>query len=96
MAIPELQERFVHYLKIHYHYSHPEHMASEVFYSSRHNIGMPFDEIFQNEESMRQAKALLTAYFEQIGRKDPKNHANVHYKDWILYKEFLDRHAIEH
>ena len=95
MAIPELQERFVHYLKIHYHYSHPEHMASEVFCSSRHNIGMPFDEIFQNEASMRQAKTLLIAYFEQIGRKDPKNHANVHYNDWILYKEFLDRQAVE-
>ena len=96
MAIPELQERFVCYLKTHYHYSHPEHMASEVFYSLRHNIGMPFDEIFQTAESMRQAKALLITYFEQIGRKDPKNHANVHYNNWILYKEFFDNQAIEY
>ena len=33
MAIPELQEEFAQYLTANYNYSHPRHMASEVFYS---------------------------------------------------------------
>ena len=90
MAIPEQQEAFVQYLKTHYTYAHPENMASEVFYVKRHNIGMPFDAIFQNTQSMEQARTLLIAHFEKIGRKAPRNHASVHYNDWLLFKEFLE------
>ena len=71
MAIPEQQAEFVQYLKSHYAYAHPEEMASEVFYSKRHNIGMPFENIFQSDSSMEQARKLLISYFEKIGRKNP-------------------------
>ena len=69
MAIPELQEEFAQYLTANYNYSHPRHMASEVFYSYRHDIGIPFEEIFRSDTSMEHAKELLIQYFERIGRK---------------------------
>ena len=90
MAIPELQEEFAQYLTANYNYSHPRHMASEVFYSYRHDIGLPFEEIFRSDTSMEHAKELLIQYFERIGRKSPKGHAQVHYNDWIRFKEFLE------
>ena len=91
MAIPSLQEEFAQYLIENYNYSHPRHMASEVFYSFRHNIGIPFEMIFQNDTSMAQAKELLIRHFERISRKSPKGHAEVHYNNWGKFKEFLER-----
>ena len=91
MVIPEQQAEFVQYLKAHYTYAHPEEMASEVFYSQRHNIGIPFENIFQSDSSMERARNLLIAYFEKIGRKNPRGHASVHYSDWVKFKEFLDQ-----
>ena len=90
MTIPKLQEEFAQYLTTNYNYSHPRHMASEVFYSYLHDIGIPFEEIFRSNASMEHAKELLIQYFEHIGRKSPKGHAQVHYNDWVKFKEFLD------
>nr|WP_326166485.1 hypothetical protein [uncultured Oscillibacter sp.] len=86
----ELQEEFVHYLQTHYTYAHPGVMASEVMHAYRHNIGMPFEQIFSSNQAMDEARKLLIDYFEKIGRKDPKRHAAVHYGNWLKFKEFLD------
>ena len=40
---------------------------------------------------MECARNLLIAYFEKIGRKNPRGHASVHYSDWVKFKEFLDQ-----
>ena len=85
-----MQQEFVHYLKTHYSYAHPGVMASEVMHIYRHDIGMPFEDIFRNEQTMETARELLIVYFENIGRKDPRRHAAVHYGNWIKFKEFLD------
>jgi len=86
----ELQEEFVHYLRTYYTYAHPGVMASEVMHVYRHDIGMPFEQIFSNNQTMDEARKLLIAYFEKIGRKDPKRHASVHYGNWVKFKEFLN------
>jgi len=90
LDIQELRQEFIHYLDMHYNYADPGHMASEVFYSYRHNIGMPFEEIFSSEQTMGNARELLIRYFQKIHRKDPKHHASIHYGYWIKFKEFLD------
>ncbi len=92
MDIPEVQREFAHYLNAWYTRAYSDHIASEVFYVYRHNIGMPFREIFLSEQSMEDARKLLIAYFEnmQRPRKNPKNHASVHYSYWQKFKEFLD------
>ena len=91
MTIPEQQAEFVQYLRTDYTYAHPEEMASEVFYSKRHYIGIPFEDIFLNDDSIERARNLLISHFEKIGRKNPRNHASVHYSDWVKFKEFLDQ-----
>ena len=90
MDIKELRQEFVHYLKIHYTYARPSNMASNVLYAYRHDIGVPFNQIFVDEQSMRNAKERLIKHVERTGRRDPKGHASVHYGCWIKFKEFLD------
>ena len=92
MDIPEQQRKFAHYLSTHYSSAYSDHIASEVFYVYRHNIGIPFQEILSNERTMEAARKLLIAYFENMERprKDPKGHASVHYSYWLKFKEFLD------
>ena len=84
-----LRQAFIHYLRIHEQYARPDIMASNVLYSCRHDIGMPFAAIFVSNASMQRARELLTAHFETIGRKDPKRHAGVHYGCWVKFREFL-------
>lgn len=90
MDIKELRQEFIHYLKIHYTYARPDNMASNVLYAYYNDIGVPFNQIFTNEQSMKNAKDMLIAHFEEKGRKDPKGHASVHYGCWVKFKEFLD------
>lgn len=86
----QLQHQFVDYLVQNYSYARPEIMASNVFYSYNHDIGINFFDIFLSEESLLQGKVLIQKKFEETGRKDPKGHANVHYGCFIKFKEFLD------
>ena len=92
MDIPEQQREFAHYLSARYSRAYSNHIASEVFYVYRHNIGIPFQEIFSNEQTMESARELLISYFEDMEhpRKNPKGHASVHYSYWLKFKEFLD------
>lgn len=90
MDIKELRQAFVQYLETHYTYARPSNMASNVLYAFYNDIGIPFRQIFVDEQSMENARKLLTAHFEEIGRKDPKGHASVHYGCWVKFKEFLD------
>ncbi|MCI8721527.1 MAG: hypothetical protein HFF74_10255 [Oscillospiraceae bacterium] len=90
MDIQELRQEFIHYLKINYSYAHPEIMASNVLYVYYNDIGVAFNQIFVNEQSIKKAKEMLVVHFEEKGRKDPKGHASVHYGCWIKFKEFLD------
>lgn len=92
----QLWHNFIQYLKDNYHYARPETMASNVFYVSHHDIGMDFCEIFQSETSMQRAKELLIKKFEEIGRKYPQGHAEVHYGCWKKFKEFMDAESQEH
>jgi len=87
--IQELRQEFIHYLKEHYSYARPENMASQVMHTYRHDIGMPFENIFTNEQTMEEARELLIAHFEKIGWKDPKHCASVHYSNWMKFREFL-------
>ena len=87
--IKSLRQEFIHYLKAHYNYARPDIMGSNVLYVYYHDIGIPFDAIFVSEASMESAKELLTIHFEQIGRKNPKGHAGVHYGCWKKFREFL-------
>ena len=88
--IKELRQEFVHYLKTHYTYARPSNMASNVLYAYYNDIGLPFNQIFVDEQSMKNAKELLISHFEKKGRKNPKGHASVHYGCWLKFKEFLD------
>lgn len=92
MVIPEMQREFAHYLSTWHTRAYSDHIASEVFYVYRHNIGIPFREIFLSEQSMEAARELLTVYFENLRRprKNPRNHASVHYSYWLKFKKFLD------
>ncbi len=92
MVIPEMQREFAHYLSTWHTCAYSNHIASEVFYVYRHNIGIPFQEIFLSKQSMEVARELLTTYFEsmQHPRKNPRKHASVHYSYWLKFKEFLD------
>ncbi len=90
MDIQKLQQDFIHYLKANYSYARPGNMASQVMYAYRHDIGMPFENIFTNEQTMEEARKLLIIYFEKNGWKDPKRYASVHYSNWVKFKEFLD------
>ena len=65
-------------------------MASNVLYAYYNDIGMPFNQIFFDDQSMKNAKELLITNFENKGRKDPKGHASVHYGCWVKFKEFLE------
>ncbi len=90
MDIQELQQDFIHYLKTTYSYARPENMASQVMHAYWNNIGMPFENIFTNEQTMEEARKLLIVHFENIGWKDPKRCASTHYSNWVKFKEFLD------
>lgn len=90
MVNQDLRQAFIQYLKTNYSYARPDIMASNVLYAHYNYIGMPFQEIFEDEQSMERAKELLITHFEEKGRKDPKRHASVHYGCWIKFKEFLD------
>ena len=85
----ELRANFINFLKQNYNYARPEIMASNVFYAWHNDIGMNFWDIFKTEESMLLAKDLLIKKFEEVGRKDPKGHAGVHYGCWKKFREFL-------
>ena len=90
MDIKELRQEFVHYLETRYTYARPSNMASNVLYAYYNDIGMPFHRIFIDDQSMKNAKELLIAHFEEKGRKNPKGDASVHYGCWKKFKEFLD------
>lgn len=89
MDILELRREFIHYLRTHYTYAHPDIKASNVLYAYHNNIGMPFWEIFASEASMEAARELLYRCFVQKGRKNPRQHTQVVYGDWTLFREFL-------
>ena len=90
LEIKGLRTEFIHYLEEHYDYAHPGIMARNVLFSYYHNIGMPFEQIFIDGASMAKARELLAVHFEKVGRKDPKQHAEVHYGCWIKFREFLE------
>ena len=85
-----IQHNFIKYLKSHYDYARPEIMASNVFYAYNNSIGMDFWSIFESDASMDKARQLLEQKFVEVGRKDPRAHANVNYGCWVKFKEFLD------
>ena len=92
MDIHELRQEFIYYLKVNYSYARPEIMASNVLYAYYNDIGISFQQIFLNEDSMKNAKALLITHFEtkKTPRKNPKGDASVQYVCWLKFKEFLD------
>lgn len=90
MSIQNLRQEFIQYLKTHYSYARPDIMASNVLYAYYNDIGIPFRQIFADEQAMKHARELLITHFEEKGRKDPKGHASVHYGCWIKFKEFLE------
>ena len=91
MDIQELRQEFIHYLKMNYSYARPEVMAGNVFYAFYNDIGIPFHQIFVNEDSMKYARELLIVHFETKDkpRKNSKNDASVHYNNWGKFREFL-------
>ena len=95
MEYKQLRHNFITFLRENYHYARPEIMASNVFYVWHNDIGMDFWDIFESEESMERGKELLTRRFEEIGRKNPKGHASVHYGCWKKFKAFLDAERVK-
>ena len=85
-----IRSNFIEYLKSHYNYARPDIMASNAFYAYNNSIGMDFWSIFENEASMKKGRQLLEQKFVEVGRKNPRNHADVHYGCWVKFKEFLD------
>ena len=92
MDVHELRQEFIHYLKTNDSYARPEIMASNVLYAYYHDIGITFQQIFLDEDSMKSARELLITHFEtkENPRKNPKGHASIHYGCWLKFKEFLD------
>lgn len=92
--IPEietLREQFKIYLNDnHGHLKDKCVISSDAFYPYRHDIGMSFEEIFVDENSLRKARELLEIELTKLSRKNPKSDSYVYMRAFKIFKEFLD------
>ena len=92
--IPEikiLREQFMIFLNDNYgHLKHKDVLSSEAFYPYRHDIGMSFEKVFVDENSLRKARELLEIEFTKLSRKNPKSDSYVYLRAFKILKEFLD------
>ncbi|MEQ8191787.1 MAG: hypothetical protein ABRQ39_27730 [Candidatus Eremiobacterota bacterium] len=88
--IETLREQFKIYLNDNYRYLKDKSViSSDAFYPYRHDIGMSFEEVFVDENSLRKARELLEIEFTKLSRKNPKSDSYVYMRAFEIFKEFL-------
>ena len=70
------------------HLKHKDVLSSEAFYPYRHDIGMSFEKVFVDENSLRKARELLEIEFTKLSRKNPKSDSYVYLRAFKILKEF--------
>lgn len=76
-------------------HAHPElhdfnTICSGAFFPYRTDIGIPFAQIFEDDNGIVHCRELLEIYFLSKNRKNPKSDSYVYNRAVKLFKEFLD------
>lgn len=65
-------------------------IISDAFYPLRHNIGIEFWDVFEDDESIKRCQRLLEQFFQQRNRLNPKRDASTYIGSIKKLKEYID------
>lgn len=91
LEIKGLRTEFVRYLEEHHpEDQHPAATAKNALFAYYHDIGMPFETILRDGETMAEAEPLLAEHFRKTGRQNPEEEAAAYRACWEKFRAFLE------